>query len=97
MKARMSAILIGLPIPFCAGTYDFNAYCQNLGEAATGSYQSAETCQQEEDIAQDNIARMDAPQNIVADCRSRARAASGGYKTVETCINEELSNQSRLR
>ena len=97
MKPRMSVILIGRPIPFCVGTHDINAYCKTASTAVDSRYQSEAQCQQEEDIARLNLARMDVPPEVMSACRSEGKAMRGGYKTVEDCINQKLSKESRLR
>lgn len=80
---------VGLP------SFDTSAYCQTIGAAAGGSYQSEETCQVEERKAHSKLLRSDKKIQLIKYCREIGDAMGGSYQIMLTCVEDEIAASRR--
>lgn len=89
-------VFYALTIPNLAGAFDTDAYCEQVSNAAGGSYQIEKTCHEQEHEAQSNISIMTIPQKIKNYCKNVGQTAGGSYQIMESCIEQELNAKSEL-
>lgn len=95
MKLRFLVFSL-VALPLGAHAYDIDAYCKEVGGAASDGSRLEAACREREQTAKAEIGRMSVPPGILNYCRQVGQSAGGSYQFMEACIKEESMAKDKL-